>query len=197
MRGSNSLSWKLEKIRSKQLIESLDLQGWERDELLEYIKDPSNILMEMANLRGNDIKLVTGLPFSFYVSSKKAVHGLHAIRAKILWNPSRMKSDSDGTLELHGDYEYTVGSHRYKPTARELAAAKSFFKKYKVLFAAIWEEVVDDTDVFEYLRGRIDLEHLLATFDLPGKKFYLVNHCTSIEELEDCVRTNKIFNMND
>ena len=51
--------------------------------------------------------------------------------------------------------------------------------------------------MFEYLKGNIGLEHLLATFDLPGKNFYLVNHCTSMEELEQCVRKNKIFNMND
>lgn len=195
--NNTQIKWQIEKTRNTKLIESMDLQDWEKRELLEYIEDPSNVLVEMANLRGNDIKLVTGLPFSFYISSKKAVHGLHAIRAKILWNPSRMRSDSDGNLELHGDYEYTVGSHKYKPTAKELAAARAFFKKYKVLFAAIWECVVDDIDVFEYLKGNIDLGHLLATFDLPGKNFYLVNHCTSIEELEQCVRKNKIFNMND
>lgn len=38
---------------------------------------------------------------------------------------------------------------------------------------------------------------LLTCFDLKGKDYYNVNHCNNLTELENCVRENKIFNMND
>ena len=70
-----------------------------------YINNEDGTLFEMANLRGNDIKLHSFLPFSLFITSEKAVHGAHAIRVKILWNPNKMTSTPDGELQLHGNYE--------------------------------------------------------------------------------------------
>lgn len=165
---------------------------------LEYLDDPCGVLMEMTNVRGMDVKLTPNLPFSFHFCNKDAVHQQHGIRVKIIWNPSRAPYSADGYMELHGDYDYTAGSHKYNPTAEELKIARDFFKKYKVLFAAAWENVLYDAKPMQdYFEGRLSFKELLAMFDLRGRDYYNVNHCKSLEELEACVRKNKIFNMND
>ena len=166
--------------------------------LEDYLKEPSAILMEMACVRGNDIKLER-LLFSFYFSSKEDVHGRHGIRVKIQWNPSKIISkDADGYLELHGDYDYVSGSHRYTPTSRELGIARDFFRRYKVLFSAVWEGKLHQNDLQHYFEGTLDWKHMLSAFDNVGEKgYYYINHCKNIQELEEIVRVYGIFNMND
>ena len=154
--------------------------------------------MEMANVVGNDVVLEKRLPFSFYFSSKQAVHQQHGIRLKVLWNPSKAPDNADGYMEMHSDYNYISGSHKYKPTAKELNTLRAFCKKYKVLFAAVWECKLDQSDLQKYFDGRLKFNELLTKFDnITEKQFYLINHSISLEELERCVRINKVFNMND
>lgn len=162
-----------------------------------YMNNEDGVLFEMANLRGNDIKLHHRIPFSLYISSKKAVHDAHGIRVKVLWNPSKMTDSPDGQLELHGDYKYTRFSHKYSANEKEKALLREYCRKYKVFFAAIWEGILDASDFVHYQEGLISFKELLTTFDLKGRDYYNVNHCTNLEDLERCVRENKIYNMND
>ena len=163
-----------------------------------YLREPSAVLMEMANVVGNDVKLEARLPFSFYFSNKNAVHSQHSIRLKVLWNPSKSSEFADGYIEMHGDYKYVYGSHKYKPTEDEKNFARSIFKKYKVLFAMVWECKLNHDDVADYFKGSMLWRELLASsYNLTEKQYYLINHCKSLDELEQCVRENKIFNMND
>lgn len=163
-----------------------------------YLKEPSAVLMEMANVVGNDVKLEHRLPFSFYFSNKNAVHSQHGIRLKILWNPNKSPEFADGYIELHGDYKYISGSHKYKPTGKELSILRAFCKKYKVIFSAVWENKISSNYVQKYFDGRLEFNELLTKFeDVKEKQYYLINHCKSLDELEQCVRENKIFNMND
>lgn len=176
-----------------EFIDEMDKQIFE-----EYLNDPSTVLMEMANMVGNRVKTDANLPFSFYFSTKSAVHGAHGIRVKILWNPSKSPNDADGYMELHGNYEYVRGSHKYKPTEKELKVARNFFKKYKVIFSAVWEEKMDYTSVQDFFEGEISFRELLINFtNVTEKQFYLINHASTLEELESIVREKKIFNMND
>lgn len=170
----------------------------ERRIFLEYLNDPSMVLMEMANVRGIDTKIENRLPFSFYFSTKTAVHKQHGIRLKIIWNPSKASADADGYLELHGEYNYIIGSHKYKPTAKELNILREFAHKYKVLFAAVWEDKLYDGDLQDYFKGRISFKELLSKFDnVTEKQYYHLNHSKNLKELEEIVRKYRIFNMND
>lgn len=170
----------------------------ERKVFLEYLNDPSMVLMEMANVRGIDTKIENRLSFSFYFSTKTAVHKQHGIRLKIIWNPSKAPADADGYLELHGDYNYIISSHKYKPTAKELNMLREFAHKYKVLFAAVWEDKLYDGDLQDYFKGRISFKELLSKFDnITEKQYYYLNHSKDLKELEETVRKYKIFNMND
>lgn len=103
----------------------------EEDKLLfeDYLRDPSIVLMEMSNVVGNDVVLEKRLPFSFYFSNKIAVHQRHSIRVKVIWNPSKTPEYADGYIELHGDYKYVVGSHKYKPSEDEKRILRDFCKK--------------------------------------------------------------------
>ena len=164
----------------------------------EYVREPSKLLFEMANLRGEDVEVEDGLPFSMYISSKDVVHGVHGIRVEIVWNPAKMRSDADGFMELHGDYKYVAGKYKKKPTADEEKCAREFFKKYKVLFAAVWENKLVDSAVTSYMMGDRSWTKLLGNFkDITEDEQCKINHCKTIEELEKCVRDNNIFNMND
>lgn len=189
---------KVEELTDDEFIDELDRKVFE-----EYLKDPGNVLMEMANFLGNKVFKEGGLPFSFYISTKGAVHGTHGIRAKITWNPSKMIGSADGSLSLHGSYEYEVGSHKYKPTAKELSTARKFFRVYKVLMAAIWEEQINADDVYDFLKGTTSLEQLLNTFyfvddfDVESRELYEYYHCQNLKDLEQWVRKYKVFNMND
>ena len=185
--------WKTLESIDDEFLDDSDKRVFE-----QYLRKPGSVLLEMANVRGNDVKTDYRLPFSFYFSDHLAVHNVHGIRVKILWNPSKAPADADGYLELHGDYIYISGSHKYKPTEKDLGIARSFFKKYKVLFAAVWENKLDCNALVDYFRGRIQLRELLTLFeDIKERDFYNINHCKSLQELEDCVRKYKIFNMND
>lgn len=156
-------------------------------------------LVEMANIRGKYVK-VEDLDFSFYYSSKLDTNGQHGIRVKICWNREKIGLDLlDGYMELHDDYKYVSTSHpNYKPDSIDIATARYFFKKYKVLFAAAWELVLDENILSDYLRGNISLLETIDNFenvnDDMKQELLKVN---SLKELEQKVRENKVFNLND
>lgn len=153
-----------------------------------------DVLLEMANLRGKDVK-IEDIDFSLFFSRKYPNHGC---RVKICWNREKMTHDT-GNLEIHGDYKYKHdASCKYKPDAVELSTARYFVKKYKVLFAAVWEEKLDPTDVIDYFRERLTWNELLRCFiNVSQTDFTRIQNCKTRKELEDCVRMYKIYNMND
>lgn len=165
-----------------------------------YMSDPSAVLMEMACVRGIDAR-PKQLPFSFYFSNKSAVHNQHGIRVKIQWNGTKIKSkNADGYFEIHGSYpyEYVEGSHKYKPTEKEKDLAREFIRKNKVLFAAVWEEVVDENDVRKYFEGEISWRGLMKRFDTESSDWnFYIQTTDNVKELEQLVREENMFNMND
>ena len=73
-----------------------------------------------------------------------------------------------------------------------------FVRKYKVLFAAVWEKKLDQNAVLGYFEGAYNFKQLVSQFEgITEKQFYIINHCNNLTELERAVRENKIFNMND
>ena len=76
-----------------------------------------------------------------------------------------------------------------------------FVRKNKVLFAAVWEGVVDDNIVQDYFRGNAPLYEVVSQFKLPNNVYYKINYNfkdkNTLTELEARVRKYKAFNMND
>lgn len=173
----------------------------DQDVFAYYLSEPSAVLMEMAVVRGIDAR-PKQLPFSFYFSEKSVTHKRHGIRVKVAWNPTRMKSkDADGYFIISGGafpYEWVPGSHKYKPTIKEKKLASEFIKKHKVLFAAVWEEVLDEVDLQHYFEGTLSWKDLLKCFhteDIEGD--LLIQASRDLSDLERTVREENLFNMND
>lgn len=158
------------------------------------MKSENDYILEMANLRGKDIE-IEDVDFSFYFSKK---HPAHGCRVKICWNRDKMTGEMN-VLQLHGEYKYIQNnSSSYKPDAVEISTARYFAKKYKVLFAAVWEEKLDANDFIDYFRNRLTWEELMSCFiDVSPSDFDKIQKCRNRKELEATVRAFKIFNMND
>jgi hypothetical protein len=147
----------------------------------------------MANVRGRYVKVPHPLKFSFFFSPKVG----HGIRVKPVFNPDKITRDTVGNLWIHGAYKYTrskVDKHVTEDQANEM---KQFFRDYKVLFAAVWESVLDQNDLLYYFNGSLSFKDMLTRFaDYESHKDDLkdVNDCKS---LETYVRESEWFNMND
>ena len=164
----------------------------EDDDLLN-----EDILWEMANARGIRVK-IDDINFSFHFLTKSEMR--HAIRVKITWNREKISNGNfDGYIEAHGDYRYYQSSKsKSHPSKKEVDRARMFVRKYKVLFAAVWEKKLDQNAVLGYFEGAYNFKQLVSQFEgITEKQFYIINHCNSLTELEKVVRENKIFNMND
>lgn len=185
----------------KQLNENY-IEYKEDSDLLneEYVREV--LLWEMANVIGKYVKSENKpLNFSFHFLGKNDMR--HAIRVKITWNPDHItQGQFDGYIEAHGDYRYYQSSKsKAKPNKKEIDRARMFVRKNKVLFAAVWEGVVDDNIVQDYFRGNAPLYEVISQFKLPNNVYYKINYNfkdkNTLTELEDRVRKYKAFNMND
>lgn len=169
---------------------------WKKlNQIYEASEQDMQYLDEMANVRGKSC-VIDDIDFSFYFSKKNSNHG---IRLKILWNREKTLRNDDGYIEMYGEYKYYSSPNaQYKPKQWEITGLQYFCKKYKVLFAAVWEMKLAEDDLADYFKGRLNFEELLITFDnISEDDFYNINHCKTIRELEQCVREKCIFNMND
>ena len=150
--------------------------------------------MEMANVVGKYVK-TDDINFSFFFSDKSEVS--HGIRAKVKWNREKLSGGSDGYFELHGDYPYVSSKSIYVDESR-ISEARKFFRKYKVLFAAVWEFKLEQIPVQDYFRNLISFKDLLSEFEGISKQTYdKIQLANNVEELEDVVRKCKCFNMHD
>lgn len=154
-------------------------------------------LLEMSNLRGKDVKK-DYVNFSYYFSRKDG--NPHGIRVKVLFNRDRMTSNEDGFLILHSDWKFINSSNKHIKE-KEINSVKEYFKKYKVLFAAVWEEYLDAPDLEDYMKARITWKDLLiemmSTNEEANTELENIYEIEDITLLESIVRKYKLFNMND
>lgn len=158
-------------------------------------KEKTRPLMEMANMRGKHVK-TDNIGFSFYFSDKTECN--HGLRVKVSWNSEKLTGGFDGYFELRGPLRYISGIHSKTPPAKDFLDAKRFFKKYKVLFAAVWELKLDPQVIQDYFRAFIDINELVTSFEnVTEEQNTLLSQATDLISLEKIVREHNIFNMND
>ena len=152
-------------------------------------------MLEMANVCGKYVKTDV-INFSFYFSTKAEVN--HDIRAKIRWNREKLKT-TDGYMELFGEYEYYSSNNaEVIPKQDDIQEAKGFFRKYKVLFAAVWEYKLEQQIVQDYLRGMISSSDVIEAFeDIGDDNLNILRNAESWSEVEHLVRVNNMFNLHD
>ena len=149
----------------------------------------------MSNLVGRYVKLDGPLSFSFYFGTKDAFgkENKHGIRVKICPSRERYQLNNVSELEIHGDYKLHNTANVSKDVEKE---AKAFFKKFKVLFAGVWEKVLLEENITAYFKNRATLEDIVEESYLTEEQKSLLNVST-IEDFEAKVRTYSMFNMND
>ena len=162
------------------------------------VKKIPNYLFEMSNIRGKYVKVPHKLDFSFYFSPKNVVadkDAVHGLRVKPVFNPEKMSISKAGTLKLHSDWKYIPGEDDTDVSSKQIKEMCNFFKTYKTLFAAVWEEVLPQDALYDYLRGTITFKELLTEFDFYANYKEELADVNSIEELTDFVRINNLFNL--
>lgn len=160
----------------------------------ELIVSAQEDIMCMANLLGKDVRVPKPIPFSFYFSTKNSSHGL---RVKPVFNPEKMSADAVGTLKLCDDWQYTPGKYDTNVDSKSIRKMKAFFRRYKVLFAAVWSKQLQETTVTDYFRGFISLTDLIKSFEFYSQFESEMGDIDSIEELALFVQENDLFPMFD
>lgn len=152
-------------------------------------------ILEMSNVRGSRIRVYPGAqPFSFYFSEKVDNHG---IRVKPVFNPDKVHISEAGTLKLCDDWQYISGKNEGHISEKDVRKMKDFFKKYKVLFAAVWEGELQEGDLVDYFQGVISFDTLVESLECYLQYSEELSECINVSDLEQVVRQFNIFNMND
>ena len=137
------------------------------------------VFLEMADVRGKDVK-TDKINFSFYFSAQNSSHW---IRVKIRFNPEGLRNkDFDGYMELHGNFKWTPNRNVPK---RDVELARSFFKKYIVLFNAVWNETLYSGDVIDFFRCRMSFPTLLQQFKVDKEIYDAIQKCKDLQTLTD------------
>lgn len=160
------------------------------------IRESQDIVYAMSNMVGKYVKLDGPLSFSFYFGTKDAfsTENSHGIRVKICPNRERYQPNNVSELELHGEYKLHNTAMIKKVVENE---ARTFFKKYKVLFAGVWEKVLLEENIVGYFKNRATLDDIVEESYLTKKQKSLLRSVSSIEKFEEIVRRYSMFNMND
>lgn len=101
--------------------------------------------------------------FSFWFNPKTGKIK-HAIRVKICWDIARFDEETSCSLALHGEYKYKHSPKAPHVSKKRIDNAIEFFKRRKVLFAAVWEGCLDIEDLHAYLCKDLSFEQLLDRF---------------------------------
>ena len=157
----------------------------------------NDYLFEMANVRGKNVRVPHKLDFSFTFTTKDSAESKdinHGFRVKPVFNPEKVDYQDVGTLKMFGDWSYTPGKNDTNIKAKQIREMKAFFKEYKILFAAVWEKVLQQDAVQEYFRGIISLQELIQEFDFYNDYKEEMDEITTLNELYFFVKENNLFN---
>ena len=147
----------------------------------------------MSNARGKYIVIPGKLPFSFYFSSGVGVS--HPIRVKPMFNPEKLIQSKTGTLKLCDDWEYVPGEDDGNVKGQDIKKMKQFFRRYMVLFAAVWDEQLQDSTLQDYFYGRIGFNEMLQDLEFYNNYADELDNINTVEDLEQFCRDNKLVNL--
>jgi hypothetical protein len=152
------------------------------------INENNDYLIEMANVVGKYVKRPNKLPFSFYFSAQ---NNSHSIRVKPSFNAKRLIKSQIGTLKLCDDWEFVPGKDDTDVNQKEIAEMKNFFRKYLVLFCAVWDMQLSEYPVQKYFEGAFSLQTVIEDMDFYDSD---MDKIKTIEELEKYCRDHNLVN---
>lgn len=163
--------------------------------LMKYydIETPAECdLFCLSSVRGNDICVPHKMPFSFYFSQKEFTMEFNV---KPLFNLDKIIPMEFGTLKMYDDWEYIPGPNDKDVSEEQINEMKNFFKKFKILFAGVWEVEIPENALSDYLRGYSNFQGLLKECYFYDDYKIEMDSIETIEEFEQFIRDNNIFNM--
>lgn len=149
----------------------------------------------MSTVLGKNVKVPSSLPFSFYFSCD--TNSGHDIRVKPIFNPEKMRVSKSGTLKLCDDWEYIPGSDDKNVSNKDIQDMKNFFRNNLVLFCAVWDDLLADSTLEEYLEGELGLDDIIKDLDFYSEWSENLNKISSITELEQFCKENHLVNLRD
>lgn len=150
-------------------------------------------LIEMSDVRGKYVKHPHQLPFSFYFSS--GTNTKHSIRVKPVFNPEKLKASQTGTLKLCDDWKFIPGVNDKSVSRGLIDEMKSFFRKYIILFCAVWDEQLQDGVLRSYLEGQIKFKDVIEDLDFYEDYEEGLSDIETVEELEKFCREHSLVNL--
>ncbi len=169
------------------MSDCLGLYSCGGDCMKRYIIHNDSDIFAMSNVRGRYVVNPRSLPFSFYFYSGEGV--THGIRVKPSFNPEKLKYSMTGTLKLCDDWSFTPGKEDKNVKNKDIESMKEFFRKYLVLFCAVWDEQMQDATLEYYFTGQITFQEMLEDLDFYNQYKSELSKINTIEELEEfCVK---------
>lgn len=153
----------------------------------------SQDIFAMSNVRGRYVVNPEQLDFSFYFSSGAGVD--HSIRVKPVFDPEKLKVSLTGTLKLCDDWEYEPGPNDIKVSQKRINRMKQFFRQYLVLFAAVWDEQMQDATLEDYFKGQISFNEMLQDLSFYEDYSEELDTIDNVQDLEVFCIDNDLVNM--
>lgn len=161
--------------------------------LKRVIINSNDVILCMSNVRGKYVKNPHSLPFSFYFSGSDGV--THGPRVKPMFNPERLRIDLAGTLKLCDDWEYIPGKNDKSISSQEIREMKKFFKRYIVIFCAVWDLQLEDGIADDYFKGIISFEEMIQSIEFYNDFESEISRIHDVESLEAFCRKHNLVNM--
>lgn len=132
------------------------------------------------------------LAFSFYLYARDSLS--HGPRVKPIFNSGKPKDTFAGVLKLCDDWEYTPGPQDSTIGADQIREMKAFFRKYLVLFCAVWNLQLDDPTVGDYFEGEVDFDEVIQSLDFYDEFKRELDQVHDAESLEVFCRLKNLVN---
>jgi hypothetical protein len=79
--------------------------------------------------------------------------------------------------------------------AKDIKEMKQFFRDNIVLFAAVWDRQLPESDIEDYLEGDMELSDLVQDLTFYAEYSAELDQITTIEEIEEFCRKNQLVNL--
>lgn len=96
---------------------------------------------------------------------------------------------------IHSDWKYIPGNDDKDVSNRDINAMKDFFKTYKVLFATVWEKVLEPDALYDYFRGIMDFNDIKQELDFYNEHKEDLDKIDTLTEFTEFVRQYHLFNL--
>lgn len=147
-------------------------------------------IVAMSDVRGKYVT-VENIPFSFYYSVRNSNHGP---RVKVTMNGQNMRPNKMSSLKICDDWSIDINDQDSRISSKDLNSMKEFFRKYIVLFLIVWEDLISEPDLGDYLEGKISLQEFIQDTDFYTDYSDELDTIDSVTELEEFCRNNNIVN---